>query len=159
VGWSCSTIDDQCEGVTEATCDRSRSGFSCWSPHTQSTDLTIGKLREEMPSVQVRPYNYRSDKSLDSTDDSRWTSPRLSKHMAFSNRSFHNLRHPQQEMFLALNEAAGYGYRVGNGDRAARAVMALGQQMVADRQRPVPPVHRASSTEHAQEIRECDPTP
>ena len=111
-----------------------------------------------MPSLQIRPHNYRFNKPLDSTDNSRRTSSRLSKHMASSNRSFHNLRHPQQDMFLALNEAAGYGHRVGTSERAARAVMALGQQMVADRQRPVPPVHRAPGTEHGQETLECDLT-
>lgn len=67
--------------------------------------------------------------------------------MTFSSRSFHNLRHPQQDLFLALNEAAGYGHLAGAGERAARALMALGQQMVADRQIPVPPVHRAVGTE------------
>ena len=108
--------------------------------------------------MQVRHNSYRSDKSLESPDDSRRTSPRLSKHMALSNRSFHNLRHPQQDIFLALNEAAGYGHRVGTSERAARAVMALGQQMVADRQRPVPPVHRAPGTEHGQETLEFDLT-
>ena len=108
--------------------------------------------------MQVRHNNYRSDKSLESPDDSRRTSPRLSKHMAFSNRSFHNLRHPQQDIFLALNEASGYGYRAGTSDQAARAVMALGQQMVADRQRPVPPVHRAPDTEHGRETVNLDLT-
>ena len=108
--------------------------------------------------MQVRHNNYRSDKSLESPDGSRRTSPRLSKHMAFSNRSFHNLRHPQQDIFLALNEAAGYGYRAGTSDQAARAVMALGQQMVADRQRPVPPVHRAPDTEHGRETVNLDLT-
>ena len=111
-----------------------------------------------MPSLQIRPHNYRFNKSLDSTDNSRRTSSRLSKHMASSNRSFHNLRHPQQDMFLALNEAAGYGHRVGTSERAARAVMALGQQMVADRQRPVPPVHRPAETEHDPETLEFDLT-
>ena len=111
-----------------------------------------------MPSLQIRPHNYRFNKSLDSTDNSRRTSSRLSKHMASSNRSFHNLRHPQQDMFLALNEAAGYGHRVGTSERAARAVMALGQQMVADRQRPVPPVHQASGIEHGRELLEIDVT-
>ena len=108
--------------------------------------------------MQVRHNNYRSDKSLESPDDSRRTSPRLSKHMALSNRSFHNLRHPQQDIFLALNEASGYGYRAGTSDRAARAVMALGQQIVADRQRPVPPVHQASGIEHGRELLEIDVT-
>ena len=78
--------------------------------------------------------------------------------MAFSNRSFHNLRHPQQDIFLALNEVAGYGHRVGTSERAARAVMALGQQIVADRQRPVPPVHQASGIEHGRELLEIDVT-
>ncbi len=78
--------------------------------------------------------------------------------MALSNRSFHNLRHPQQDIFLALNEAAGYGHRVGTSERAARAVMALGQQIVADRQRTVPPVHQASGIEHGRELLEIDVT-
>ena len=78
--------------------------------------------------------------------------------MALSNRSFHNLRHPQQDIFLALNEAAGYGHRVGTSERAARAVMALGQQIVADRQRPVPPAHQAPGTEHDREPLEIDVT-
>ena len=78
--------------------------------------------------------------------------------MALSNRSFHNLRHPLQDIFLALNAAAGYGHRVGTSERAARAVMALGQQIVAARQRPVPPVHQASGIEHGREPLEIDVT-
>jgi hypothetical protein len=69
-----------------------------------------------------------------------------------SNRSFHNLRHPQQDLFLALNQAAGYGHFAGSNDRAAQTMMSLGQQMVADRQRPVPPVHRAVDTEASRNI-------
>ena len=63
-----------------------------------------------------------------------------------------------EKRLVALNEAAGYGHRVGTSERAARAVMALGQQMVADRQRPVPPVHRAAETEHDRETLEFDLT-
>lgn len=69
--------------------------------------------------------------------------------MRTSNRSFHNLRHPQQDVFLALNQAAGYGHLVGSTERSIRAVMDLGRQMVADRTRPVPPVHRAADTDVA----------
>jgi hypothetical protein len=34
--------------------------------------------------------------------------------------------------------------------------MSLGQQMVADRQRPVPPVHRAADTEANRDIADLD---
>jgi len=69
--------------------------------------------------------------------------------MRTSNRSFHNLRHPQQDVFLALRQAAGYGHLVGSTERSIRAVMDLGRQMVADRTLPVPPVHRVASTDVA----------
>ncbi len=76
--------------------------------------------------------------------------------MRTSNRSFHNLRHPQQDLFLALNQAAGYGHLVGSTERSVRAVMALGQQMVADRTLPVPPVHRVADTDVAGSADELD---
>ena len=73
-----------------------------------------------------------------------------------SKRSFHNLRHPQQDLFLALNQAAGYGHLAGNNDRSARTVMAVGEQMVSDSQRPVPPVHRAADTEVSRDTGDLD---
>ncbi len=76
--------------------------------------------------------------------------------MRSSNRSFHNLRHPQQDLFLALNQAAGYGHFAGASDRAVRTMMAVGEQMVADRQRPVPPVHRAADTEVSRDTTDFD---
>ena len=69
--------------------------------------------------------------------------------MPTSNRSFHNLRHPQQDVFLALSQAAGYGHLVGSTERSIRAVMDLGRQMVADCTLPVPPVHLVAGTDVA----------
>ena len=73
-----------------------------------------------------------------------------------SKRSFHNLRHPQQDLFLALSQAAVYGHLTGNNDRAVRTVMAVGEQMVFDSQRPVPPVHRTADTELSRDSTELD---
>ncbi len=107
----------------------------------------MGNFLREAPSVQVRHTEAPSDGPPAEAGDEVIGPHRNENPMRTSNRSFHNLRHPQQDLFLALNQAAGYGHLVGSTERSVRAVMALGQQMVADRTRPVPPVARVADTD------------
>ena len=129
-------------------------------PQNLCSDLPIGNFQMEGPSEQVRHNNSFDEPSAES---GRWPSEHSETEQAMrsnklrsSNRSFHNLRHPQQDLFLALNQAAGYGHFAGFNDRAARTIMSLGQQMVADRQRSVPPVHRVADTEVSRDIADLD---
>ena len=76
--------------------------------------------------------------------------------MRTRNRSLHNLRHPQQDMFLALNQAAAYGHLAGSTERSIQVVMDLGRQIVADRTRPVPPVHRVADNDATYSAEDLD---